>query len=81
MHVMLFWKSLGYTHPIDGDDLSLKLRSESWYTVDGQTPTSSVRDYLAGIYRIKDDSFVRLHTNFPQSVYIKYRRFFLANDN
>lgn len=28
-------------------------------------PTASARDYLTGIYRTKDDSFVRLHTNFP----------------
>ncbi|KAG2130657.1 CoA-transferase family III [Suillus bovinus] len=43
----------------------LDISSESWYTVDGQMPTKSMQDYLAGIYRTKDNSFVRLHTNFP----------------
>lgn len=50
---------------VDARHAILDISSESWYTVDGQVPTTSARDYLAGIYRTKDDSFVRLHTNFP----------------
>lgn len=50
---------------VDARHAILDISSESWYTVDGQMPTASARDYLAGIYRTKDNSFVRLHTNFP----------------
>ena len=41
--------------------------SESWYTVDGQLYGSGkLFDELAGVYKTKDDSYVRIHTNFPQ---------------
>lgn len=50
---------------VDARHAILDISSESWYTIDGQMPTASMRDHLAAIYRTKDDSFVRLHTNFP----------------
>lgn len=68
MHVTLSWIFLGYSYPLGGDDILTysKPCSQSWYTVDGQMPTASLWDPLAGIYRTKDGSCVRLHTNFPQ---------------
>ncbi|KAI0917561.1 hypothetical protein AcW1_007269 [Taiwanofungus camphoratus] len=42
----------------------LEFKSESWYTVDGRIPTGSLFDQLAGTYKTKDGSYVRLHTNF-----------------
>lgn len=50
---------------VDARHAILDISSESWYTIDGQMPTTPLRDHLAAIYRTKDDSFVRLHTNFP----------------
>lgn len=42
--------------------------SEMLYTVNGGLPDGSVWDAIAGVYETKDGSFVRIHTNFPQSV-------------
>jgi hypothetical protein len=42
--------------------------SEMWYTVNGELATGSVWDTIAGVYKTRDDSFVRIHTNFPQWV-------------
>lgn len=45
------------------------IESEMWYTVNGQLMGSGyLWDAIAGIYRTKDDSFVRVHTNFLQCV-------------
>jgi hypothetical protein len=51
--------------------MSRRLGSESWYTVDGEIPTTSLRGPLAGLYKTKDDGCVRLHTNFPQQVFLR----------
>ena len=41
--------------------------SEMWYTVDGRLVGSdSLFDKLAGVYKTKDNNYVRIHTNFPQ---------------
>ncbi|KAF9241071.1 CoA-transferase family III [Melanogaster broomeanus] len=50
---------------VDARHAILETRSESWYTVDGEIPRSSPWDPLAGLYKTKDNSYVRLHTNFP----------------
>ncbi|GJE97680.1 CoA-transferase family III [Phanerochaete sordida] len=44
----------------------LEFKSELYYTVNGELFSSGeLWDPLAGVYRTKDDSFVRIHTNFP----------------
>ncbi|KIJ17882.1 hypothetical protein PAXINDRAFT_175615 [Paxillus involutus ATCC 200175] len=50
---------------VDARHAVLETCSESWYTVDGEIPTTSLRGPLAGLYKTKDDGCVRLHTNFP----------------
>ncbi|KAH7913945.1 CoA-transferase family III [Hygrophoropsis aurantiaca] len=50
---------------VDARHAILDISSELWYTVDGEMPTSSIWDPLAGIYKTKGDGYVRLHTNFP----------------
>ncbi|KAH7920304.1 CoA-transferase family III [Leucogyrophana mollusca] len=51
---------------VDARHAILDISSEFWYTVDGELPKpDSIWDPLAGIYKTKDDSYVRLHTNFP----------------
>ena len=43
------------------------IESELWYTVDGRLLGSgNLFDNLAGVYRTKDNNYVRIHTNFPQ---------------
>lgn len=40
-----------------------------WYTVDNElNDFSGVWDAIAGLYKTKDDSYVRIHTNFPQYI-------------
>ncbi|KAG0704829.1 CoA-transferase family III [Suillus ampliporus] len=39
---------------VDARHAIFDISSESWYSVDGQMPTASVWDHLAGIYRTKD---------------------------
>ncbi|OCH83720.1 CoA-transferase family III [Obba rivulosa] len=43
----------------------LEFKSEAFYTLDGELPSGSLFNDLAGVYRTKDNSYVRLHTNFP----------------
>ena len=43
--------------------------SEKYYTLDGKIPEGRLFDELSDIYRTKD-GYVRLHTNFPQSVFL-----------
>ncbi|KZT69200.1 CoA-transferase family III [Daedalea quercina L-15889] len=43
----------------------LEFKSESWYTINGTLPSGSLFEPLSGLYKTKDDSYVRLHTNFP----------------
>ncbi|EEB88069.1 hypothetical protein MPER_14304, partial [Moniliophthora perniciosa FA553] len=38
--------------------------SEAFYNLNGKPP-GPTWDSIAGIYKTKDDGFVRLHTNFP----------------
>ena len=40
--------------------------SEAWYTVDGKLPEGDLWDNIAGLYRTRDNSMIRIHTNFPQ---------------
>lgn len=40
--------------------------SEAYYTIDGNLPAGGLFDPLAGAYRTKDSTWVRIHTNFPQ---------------
>lgn len=43
--------------------------SEIYYTIDRKlTGSGSLWDAIAGLYKTKDDSYVRIHTNFPQYV-------------
>lgn len=41
--------------------------SEEYYTLDDQAPPP-IWDVIAGLYPTKDQSFIRIHTNFPQFV-------------
>ncbi|KAI0351418.1 CoA-transferase family III [Trametes cingulata] len=44
----------------------LEFKSEAYYAVeDGSTDEFVLFDALAGVYRTKDNSYVRIHTNFP----------------
>ncbi|OBZ71633.1 Formyl-CoA:oxalate CoA-transferase [Grifola frondosa] len=54
------------TVTVDARHAVLEFKSESWYTVNGElTGSGSLFDGLAGVYRTKDNSYVRIHTNFP----------------
>ncbi|KIP04242.1 hypothetical protein PHLGIDRAFT_129640 [Phlebiopsis gigantea 11061_1 CR5-6] len=54
------------TVSVDMRHAILEFKSESWYTVDGQLHGSGkLFDELAGVYKTKDDNYVRVHTNFP----------------
>ncbi|KAF8817175.1 CoA-transferase family III [Phlegmacium glaucopus] len=50
---------------VDARHAALSFRSEAWYTVDSQLPVGGVWDSIAGLYKTKDDNYVRIHTNFP----------------
>ncbi|CCL98720.1 uncharacterized protein FIBRA_00725 [Fibroporia radiculosa] len=43
----------------------LEFKSEAWYAIDGKLPSGTLFDDIAGLYKTKDNSYVRLHTNFP----------------
>ncbi|KAI0718214.1 CoA-transferase family III [Cerioporus squamosus] len=44
----------------------LEFKSEAYYAVTGESSESfALFDPLAGVYRTKDNSYVRIHTNFP----------------
>ncbi|KXN83129.1 Succinate--hydroxymethylglutarate CoA-transferase [Leucoagaricus sp. SymC.cos] len=49
---------------VDARHATLEFHSHSYYTVDGQAPPD-IWDPIAGVYLTKDQSFVRIHTNFP----------------
>ncbi|KAL6301987.1 CoA-transferase family III [Sparassis latifolia] len=53
------------TVAVDARHAVLEFRSEAWYIVNGRLPSGSLFDDLAGLYKTKDNSYVRLHTNFP----------------
>ncbi|KAJ7081361.1 CoA-transferase family III domain-containing protein [Mycena belliarum] len=49
---------------VDARHAVLEFHSEAWHTVDGKLP-GGLWDSVAGLYKTKDGSFVRVHTNFP----------------
>ncbi|KAJ7465282.1 CoA-transferase family III domain-containing protein [Mycena latifolia] len=49
---------------VDARHAVLEFHSEAWHTVDGRLP-GGIWDSIAGLYKTKDNSFVRIHTNFP----------------
>ncbi|KZT00500.1 CoA-transferase family III [Laetiporus sulphureus 93-53] len=53
------------TVQVDARHAVLEFKSEAWYTINGELPSGALFDELAGLYKTKDDSYVRLHTNFP----------------
>ncbi|KAI0728446.1 CoA-transferase family III [Fomitopsis betulina] len=50
---------------VDARHAVLEFKSEAFYTLNGALPSGRLFDPLAGLYKTKDDSYVRLHTNFP----------------
>lgn len=62
------------THPRSGERYLLNIRifdlcaeSEAYYAIEGDSSEKfALFDTLAGVYRTKDNSYVRIHTNFPQ---------------
>ncbi|EMD39673.1 hypothetical protein CERSUDRAFT_121892 [Gelatoporia subvermispora B] len=50
---------------VDARHAVLEFKSEVYYTTDRELPSGTVFDDLAGVYKTKDKSYVRLHTNFP----------------
>ncbi|KIK69912.1 hypothetical protein GYMLUDRAFT_34311 [Collybiopsis luxurians FD-317 M1] len=52
------------TVTVDARHAALEFRSEAYYTLESRIP-GSIWDSIAGLYKTKDGSFVRVHTNFP----------------
>ncbi|KAJ7695749.1 CoA-transferase family III domain-containing protein [Mycena rosella] len=50
---------------VDARHAVLEFHSEALYTIDDRLP-GGIWDSIAGLYKTKDHSFVRIHTNFPQ---------------
>ncbi|CDO73975.1 hypothetical protein BN946_scf185043.g24 [Trametes cinnabarina] len=51
---------------VDARHAVLECKSEAYYSIEGDTgEKSALFDTLAGVYRTKDNSYVRIHTNFP----------------
>ncbi|OSX61155.1 hypothetical protein POSPLADRAFT_1146724 [Postia placenta MAD-698-R-SB12] len=50
---------------VDARHAILSFKSEVYYTVDGELPANTLLNNLWGLYKTKDNSYVRLHTNFP----------------
>ncbi|KAH9892014.1 CoA-transferase family III [Cubamyces lactineus] len=51
---------------VDARHAVLECKSEAYYSVEGESGEKfSLFDALAGVYRTKDNSYVRIHTNFP----------------
>ncbi|RPD56143.1 CoA-transferase family III [Lentinus tigrinus ALCF2SS1-7] len=51
---------------VDARHAALEFKSEAYYAVSGEPEESSALfDSLAGVYQTKDNSYVRIHTNFP----------------
>ncbi|KAH9950632.1 CoA-transferase family III [Amylocystis lapponica] len=53
------------TVTVDARHAVLEFKSEAWYTINGELPEDRLFDNIAGLYKTKDGSYVRLHTNFP----------------
>ncbi|KAJ7223137.1 CoA-transferase family III domain-containing protein [Mycena pura] len=49
---------------VDARHAVLEFQSEAWYTVDDSLP-GGLWESIAGLYKTKDEGFVRIHTNFP----------------
>ncbi|KAJ7645618.1 CoA-transferase family III domain-containing protein [Mycena polygramma] len=49
---------------VDARHAVLEFHSEAWHTIDDSLP-GGIWDSIAGLYRTKDASYVRIHTNFP----------------
>ncbi|KAJ6584679.1 CoA-transferase family III domain-containing protein [Mycena capillaripes] len=49
---------------VDARHAVLEFRSEAWHTIDDSLP-AGIWDSIAGLYQTKDESYVRIHTNFP----------------
>ncbi|KAJ7644377.1 CoA-transferase family III domain-containing protein [Roridomyces roridus] len=52
------------TVSVDARHAVLDFHSEVFYTLEGKSP-GPTWDSIAGLYKTKDDSYVRIHTNFP----------------
>ncbi|KAI9064626.1 CoA-transferase family III [Trametes sanguinea] len=51
---------------VDARHAVLECKSEAYYSIDGDDGQKfALFDELAGVYRTKDNSYVRIHTNFP----------------
>ncbi|KAJ3569378.1 hypothetical protein NP233_g5075 [Leucocoprinus birnbaumii] len=49
---------------VDARHASLEFHSHAYYTLDGKS-APDIWDPIAGVYPTKDQSYVRIHTNFP----------------
>ncbi|KAI0330818.1 CoA-transferase family III, partial [Cubamyces sp. BRFM 1775] len=51
---------------VDARHAVLECKSEAYYSVEGESGEKfSLFDAVAGVYRTKDNNYVRIHTNFP----------------
>ncbi|KAI0762004.1 CoA-transferase family III domain-containing protein [Trametes elegans] len=51
---------------VEAQHAVLEFNSEAYYAIEGEDRSKfALFDDLAGVYRTKDDSYVRIHTNFP----------------
>ncbi|PIL35193.1 hypothetical protein GSI_02983 [Ganoderma sinense ZZ0214-1] len=53
------------TVTVDARHAAIEFKSEAYYEVEGSKETSELFEALAGVYRTKDNNYVRIHTNFP----------------
>ncbi|KAJ3880119.1 CoA-transferase family III [Lentinula edodes] len=49
---------------VDARHAVLEFRSEAYYSLENRPP-GSIWDTIAGLYKTRDDKFIRVHTNFP----------------
>ncbi|KAF5315055.1 hypothetical protein D9619_007335 [Psilocybe cf. subviscida] len=50
---------------VDARHAVLSCHSQAYYTTDGTVPSGDTWDTIAGLYRTKENGWVRIHTNFP----------------
>ncbi|KAI0683087.1 CoA-transferase family III [Earliella scabrosa] len=54
------------TVSVDARHAAIEFHSEAYYAIEGEAKEPfPLFDNIAGVYRTKDDSYVRIHTNFP----------------
>ncbi|KAI1786842.1 CoA-transferase family III [Ganoderma leucocontextum] len=53
------------TVTVDARHAAIEFKSEAYYEVEGSKESSELFDNVAGVYRTKDNNYVRIHTNFP----------------